>query len=174
MFYLFWKVGDTLKGFLLCLISNYRLILLWKAQMASIIALPPYFNTVNHFSNLKKYCFSQVKHWNFTQRVLKQQHYTKLTVIRLIFFSGYYNSAMFDFTVTWSFFFFSGYEDPWPKDPGPATDNNGTTPPGSLLRRLHPLHQHISQSGPSLMSGHLPDRIYVSPECTSHHKAVLL
>ena len=27
--------------------------------------------------------------------------------------------------------FFSGYEDPSPPDPRPATDNNGTTPPGS-------------------------------------------
>ena len=42
MFYLFWKVGDTLKGFLLCLITYYRLIFLWKAQMAAIIAPPPY------------------------------------------------------------------------------------------------------------------------------------
>ena len=41
MFYLFWTVGDTLKSFLLCLITNYRLIFLWKAQMVAIIAPPP-------------------------------------------------------------------------------------------------------------------------------------
>ena len=40
MFYLFWRVGDTLKGLLLCLIINYGLVFLWKAQMAVIIATP--------------------------------------------------------------------------------------------------------------------------------------
>ena len=48
------------------------------------------------------------------------------------------DSAKIDLTVTW-LIFFSGYEDPWHPDPGPATDNNGTTPPGSLLLGVHPL-----------------------------------
>ena len=58
---LFWKVDDTLKGLLLCLITNYRLIFLWKAQMAVIIAPPPYFNTVNPFSNLKNHIYKNIK-----------------------------------------------------------------------------------------------------------------
>ena len=76
MFYLFWTVGDTLKGLLLSLLTNYRLIFLWKAQMAVIIAhLPPpsfqYGKSV--LKSKKTYSFS-LNHWNFTQRILKQWH----------------------------------------------------------------------------------------------------
>ena len=41
MIYLFWTVDDILKGLLLCLITNYCLIFLWKAQMTVKIEPPP-------------------------------------------------------------------------------------------------------------------------------------
>ena len=56
--------------------TNYRLIFLWKAQMAAIISPPPYFNTVNGKSlfKSKNHIFFVKKDWIFTQRILKQRH----------------------------------------------------------------------------------------------------
>ena len=77
------------------------------------------------------------------------------------------------YNVTWLIFFFAGYEDPWPPDPGPATDNNGTTPPGSLLRRIHPLpHTDLTvRTLPDVRgtSGHLPDRSTGAPARLHDH-----
>ena len=71
------------------------------------------------------------------------------------------------------FFFFSGYEDPWPSDPGPAEDNNGTTPPGSLLRGIHPLpHTDLAvRTLPNvrMISSHLPDRSTGAPARLHDH-----
>ena len=67
----------------------------------------------------------------------------------------------------------AGYEDPWPPDPGPATDNNGTTPPGSLLRGVHPLpHTDLTvRTLPDVRgtSGHLPDRSTGAPARLHDH-----
>ena len=80
---------------------------------------------------------------------------------------------MFDLTVTLLIFFFSSYEDTWPPDPGPATDNNGTTPPGSLLQGIHPL-PHTDLAVLTLpdvrgTSGHLPDRSTGAPARLHDH-----
>ena len=76
MSYLFWKVSDTLKGFLLCLITNYRLIFLWKAQIAAILATtPPPFQYVKSLLKSKtRILFRKKNIVNFTQRELTQRH----------------------------------------------------------------------------------------------------
>ena len=75
-----------------------------------------------------------------------------LIVTLLIFFSDYDISKMFDLTVTWLIFSFQAMRIPGPTDPGPAADNTGTTPPGPLRGCIF-YTIHMSQSGPSLMSG---------------------
>nr|XP_022327263.1 uncharacterized protein LOC111126717 [Crassostrea virginica] len=67
----------------------------------------------------------------------------------------------------------NSYEDPWPSVPGPAEDNNGTTPPGSLLREIHPLpHTDLAvRTLPNVrrISSHLPDRSTGAPARLHDH-----
>ena len=93
------KMGDALKGLLLCLITNYFLIFLLKAQItADSTPLPPFISILLITSQIKKKLFfvsktfinwftfwilrhigdfsavwQRVKHWKCTQRILEQR-----------------------------------------------------------------------------------------------------
>ena len=59
-----------MKGLLLCLITNYRLVFLRKAQMVAKSCPALYFHTVNPFSNLKKHIVFRKKNIDILKKRL--------------------------------------------------------------------------------------------------------
>ena len=77
MFYIIWTVGDTLKGLLLCLITNFVLIFMWKAQMGVKKARSPYISILQiPFQILKNtYSFLVTKTLKFYKKSIKTTTY---------------------------------------------------------------------------------------------------